>query len=145
MEAGEEALAFKVISPLHVAHLWHWIESGIQVVARKCDTDFIAADVYRFLVDNRCTAVLILEDGEYRGIAIVEVVTNAFKGTRDLNVWVLFYLGAKARRFDVMQMLIEVKNRAGCRGLEFKSPRLGWKVEAERLGFKAKLITWRYE
>lgn len=125
--------------------MWHWIEPSIKAVARKCETDFIAADVYCALIQNRCTALLILEDGECKGVAVVEVTVNLFKGTRDLNVWVLFYLGAKKKRFAVMQNLIEIRRHANCIGLEFKSPRLGWKVEAEALGFKQKLITWRFE
>lgn len=138
-------MTFKQLTPFHVACLWHWLEPGIRSVSEKCPNDFTPHDVYWFLRENRATAFLILEDGEMKGLFIAEIVTDVFKGSKTLSVWVMHYHGAMRRAKQVRDELKRLALTAGCSGLEFKSPLTGWLKVAAREGFRMKLITWRAE
>ena len=131
-------------SPFHAFHLWHWVEPGINRTLSKTRDEFTAKDVYWYLRDSRATLFLILDEGEFRGFIVVEVTTHVVTGARALGVWLMYFIGAGKVREELDARIKWIAKRANCSAVEFKSPRLGWK-EAERHGYKMKMITWRCE
>lgn len=141
----EKGVRLLLCTPFHVAHLWHWMEPGINALLDKCEDDFTAKDVYWYLRENRASVLLIFVEGEFRGFVVVEISIDPFKGRRRLCVWLLHFLGANAHREELMGHLLQMKRSLQCRELEFRSPLRGWNREAKKLGFKLCMQTWRTE
>jgi hypothetical protein len=141
--AIEKVLGLFLCTPLHVTHLWRWIEGGVQTLQRKCEDDYSDKDLYWYLRENKASLLLVFVDGEYRGFVVLEIATDPFKGRKRLCVWMLYFLGANEYREVLMERLKNMKTALNCRELEFRSPLKGWDREARKLGFRLCMQTWR--
>ena len=136
MEDSEEALVLRQIAPEDVSTVWPEVAPGVEQVLRKCPDDFTVEDVYWFLKANRAT-LFIIEGG---GFFVVEVTVEPFRGRRTLNIWLMYFLGARKVKAQLLEQMKQLGRNAQCVRVHFKSPRRGWEKEAE--GFKVKLITY---
>ena len=143
MEDHQESLVVRQIYPPHVANLWHWIKPGVREILDNCPDDFEPEDVFCALWQQKASAFLILEDGEFKGFMVLEVMTDPFKGRRTLSVWLLHYKGAEETQEAIYEHLEKLKTLVNCCRIWMRSPRLGWLKKAK--GWKLKLITWEKE
>lgn len=132
-----QEVVIRQIAPHEVSNVWHLVEPGVLWILRKCPDRFTPRDVYWFLRENRASLFLVNE-GE--GFFVLEMSTEPFKGHRILTIWLMWFLGAKKIKQELLERIKQIGKQYQCTHLQFKSPRRGWAKEAE--GFKPVVTTW---
>lgn len=115
---------------------WHpEFRFGVCAVIRKCNTDFIAEDIYRELSEERSFLYQILKYGEVIGFTVLSQYTDRFSNR---NVLCMDLTWLESNEVDYPSLVVALDDLAravGAEKIEWFSPREGWTRVMPEYGF----------
>lgn len=126
--------------PVHeLPAIWPKVRPLLHRMADRIGTDgWIPEDVYAICAAGN--ASLYVNDGEWIGFAVLQVVPN-YTGRR-LHAWVVH---CEADPEPFMERVREIARKTGCQKITFASPRKGWERRCARLGFRPTMTMYEQE
>ena len=133
--------------PIHLNNLkatYIKIEKDLHKVISKSYSDWIPADVYSSLCNEKSELVVAYKEEKYAGFLVLSIL-NGFGGEKKLFVWVAYANPEYNIVEETFDFLDRVAKDSNLVAVEFDSSRSGWMRVAKQQGYKAISTTYRKE
>lgn len=109
--------------------------AAVTEIIRKCDADFIAADVYRELTTESAYLYSITVDGKEEGFTILSLFTDRYSQRRVLSLDMTWMHSDHVPYPALVKALDELATGVGAEKIEWNSPREGWTKVMPQYGY----------
>ncbi len=128
----------EVICNSDIRTVWPFVRKGLDVVARKCPSEWIVEDIYMMLLTPSSNTALILATQDDAPIGFAVISTHLIFGVRSAHIWALY--SADALPETEMIAVCEggktmIKDLFGAQKITMASSRPGWRRRAKLFGF----------
>jgi hypothetical protein len=131
----------RAIEPRDISFEWDRVRTGLLVVKRATNDDWLPEDVYMAIKTG--TAHLFMgedQDGDYLGFLVLKLVPT-FHSKR-LDIWAAYCSGKQSAMRIYLPKIKELAKQAGAQSIGFSSARPEWEKAAPRIGFKPVQTTY---